>query len=249
MAKNCSKTFSAKKPTTLSGPHICSQVGHDLMSVVKDALLTASKRSNGVVSSAEIENIFDLLAKTPEIFSLYTQNFNACADIHRNRSFAKINPASLARFILQSYCKSIVGRVFVHQIEHSDLRWIEHFLDGLLIHVDQVVDPQFTGNIFARYRALSLDVGAKLEISAVFRDQQLQILVARLFARLRGDTDNHQALGNTINRHLGKTFHLSGPSPLKVINQDLSDFFDLLVQNINPTGFRKGVNAHLSVPA
>ncbi|MBZ0218337.1 MAG: hypothetical protein K8F25_17405 [Fimbriimonadaceae bacterium] len=234
MVKNCRAKDRSSGPVPLSGPHICSQVGQDILSVAKNALLAASARSKGGLTSAEIENIFDLLANAPEVFALYTHNFNACADIHKKRSFAKISTASFSRFVLQFYCKNTVRQVFHRQIAQSNDQWIGSFLEGLLLHIEQTTDPRFTKNIFGCYRELSLSNGAKLDLSLVFQNRTLHNLTAAVFEKLRLESADDQSLGNTVNRHIGQAHNVSGPSPLKVVDKDLKEFFRLLIKDLTP---------------
>lgn len=232
---------TAKKPPTLSGPHICSHVGNTVFSIAKSALAASANMNGGSLSAAEIENTLDLVSSAPDLFSLYTQQFATCAGIHKTQKFTPIDPEIFARFILQSYCHDVVRIVFEDQIRRAGPAWVQHFMGGQIAHISAVSNADFVEQIYARYRTLAMAKGTDLDTQLLYNDVKLQALVGNGFAVLNAETDEHAAFADAINSTLGTTLNAVGPSPLKVTNGNMACYLETLRQAGGASYFRRCV--------
>jgi len=227
----------------LSGPHVCSHVGTQLLTIAKAALADACRTKGGSIRAEEIESILDLIAARPEIFSLYTGQYSACADIHHAGKFTQIDAPAFVRFILRSFCLDIVRDSFGDQIGRAGNGWARHFLDGMIDHVETRAAPGFSDNLYKRYRALALTNGRVLGTSTFHDDHATHAILREALEAISAETDAHEAFADAVNAAIGKALHLTGPSPLKVTNADLAGFLANVRKNRTNCHFRSAVLA------
>ncbi|MCB1479920.1 MAG: hypothetical protein KDJ62_13830 [Rhodobiaceae bacterium] len=235
------ETAGTAARSALSGPHVCSHVGTQLMTIAKTTLTEACHSNGGSLTASEIENLLDLIASTPEVFSLYTGQYAACSGIHSSGKFTQIDAQTFARFMLQSFCQDIIRSSFDKQIGRAGPAWTRHFLEGLVNHIERGTDPDFHDRLYARYRALALKDGRALSATAFYADPEIRSLLQTAFDALVAETDEHEAFTDTVNTAIGKALSLSGPSPLKVTNADITAFLASLYKNMAYSHFRKAV--------
>ena len=226
---------------TLSGPHVCSHLGTQLMTLAKAALADACRANNGSITAQEIETILDLVASAPEVFSIYTGQYAACSGIHHNGKFTQIDAQTFARFILQSFCQDVVRENFQGQIDRAGPAWARHFLEGIIAHIERRTDAGFRNKLYARYRAHALKDGRGLGASAFHSDPEIHSLLRTAFETIFAETDEHEAFTDAVNANIGKALNLSGPSPLKVTNADVTAFLTGLCKNMAHSHFRSSV--------
>lgn len=236
-----SRTAGPAAREALSGPHVCSHVGTRLMTIAKAALADACRSNGGSITAPEIETILDLVASTPEVFSIYTGQYAACADIHHNGKFTQIDAPTFARFILQSFCQDMVRENFRGQIERAGPVWTRHFLEGAIAHIETHALPGFRDRLYARYRALALENGRGLDASALRGDAEIRTALRQAFEAIFAEADEHEAFTDAVNAAIGKAMHLTGPSPLKVTNADITAFLNGLCRNMAHSRFRRAV--------
>lgn len=226
---------------TLSGPHVCSHVGTQLLTIAKAALADACRSKGGSITAAEIDAILDLIAARPEIFSLYTGQYSACAGIHHAGKFTQIDAPTFARFILRSFCLDIVKDCFRGQIGRAGSAWTRPFLEGLIQHVEGHAVAGFSDRLYERYRVLALTKGRALGSSTFHSDHGIHTILRDAFHAIFAEDDEHEALTDHVNGSIGKALHLAGPSPLKVTNADIAAFLSSLRKNRAGSHFRKAV--------
>lgn len=249
------KSKAPPPPQAIPGPHICNQVGKNVLAVVRTALHERCEAGGGSISAGEIDQILASLSDMPTIFPIFNEAYHACDTLKRNFNSGSLTRDTLPRFVVLALCKDILLEVFQLPAQSLDHNWQSIVADGLIALIEQNINPDFRNDLFRCYQKLAAERGASLRTKDVLdsRDvqHQMRTVLASFSAYIAaGGSDAICKIERVINDRIGQHYHLSGSSPKKVNDLTMTAFFNkLLYTGARHNDFRNAVLTDTAHPA
>jgi len=208
--------------TTLPGPHLCSQVGANVTQLLRAAMKEMCDRRGGRLSIVEIDHVFDLVANSTELFSVFQSAYANCVGMKDNPNFIEVDAQVVTRFVVGAYCRDVVSAVFKSQIKTRGSQWTHAFIDGLAVFLEKDVDPDLSHKLFGAYCKLAMTLGGSLTPVTILHCEDIVSAFSSAISKLRleisRDTHTLERLEQSVNDALARAFNLAGPAPEKLNN-------------------------------
>lgn len=235
--------FSIKKPEVkwprLSGPHVCLGAGQQALELARKSLMGAADMQGGKLGKDEIAAIFDLLAVSPELFEIFRANYEICGRIHKRQPFVSASKDFFAMSVLRFLCFDVLRSVFQMQIRRSKPTWEIEFLHALVEHICKTSNPEFVNELSEAYRRLAKTHGNTITAMTIASDEKIQDSVRRAVAGFPSEHMDYVNFSNAVNKLLSDKFEDYGPSPIKVSEPVIEEFFETLKESVKSNHFRK----------
>ncbi len=236
---------SEKKPAVtwpkLSGPHICMGAGQQALELARKSLLSAADLREGKLSKADIAAVLDFISASSDLFDIYRSNYEACGRVHKKQPFVGANKDFFAMSVLRFLCFDVLRKVFDAQIKRSDAAWEIEFLHAFSAYICQTANPEFVDQLSEAYRKMAKQRGNSITAVTIASDPGIQEIVRRTTRRFPSEHIDFVNFSNAINKALSDKYNNYGPSPIKVSEPIVEQFFKALKDPEKANFFRKMV--------
>lgn len=225
----------------LSGPHICVGAGQKALDLARRSLQSAADLKGGKLSKADIAAVFDFISESPGLFDIYRSNYEACGRIHKRQPFVGANKDFFAMSVLRFLCFDMLRKVFETQIKRSDASWEIEFLHAFAAYIARTADAKFIDSLSDSYRKLAKAHGNEITAVTIANDPAIQDIVRRAARHFPKEHIDYVNFSNAVNKALSDKYENYGPSPIKVSEPLVEQFFDALRDKTRANYFRKMV--------
>jgi len=225
----------------LSGPHICVGAGQQALDLAQKSLQSAADLRGGKLSKADIAAVFDFIAASPGLFDIYRSNYEACGRIHKRQPFVGANKGFFAISVLRFLCFDIIRKVFEPQIKRCDSAWELEFLQAFVSYVSRTANDKFIDSLSEAYRKLAKAHGNAITAVTIANDEAIQDIVRRAARKFPKEHLDYVNFSNEVNKALSDKYENYGPSPIKVSEPVIEQFFDTMRDKTKANYFRKMV--------
>ncbi|MEM9632501.1 MAG: hypothetical protein AAGA50_14310 [Pseudomonadota bacterium] len=223
----------------LSGPHICVGAGQKALELARKSLLSAADLRNGKLCKADISAVFDFLSESPDLFDIYRANYETCGRIHKKQPFVGANKDFFAMSILRFLCFDILRKVFDPQIKRTDASWEMEFLHAFGGYICRTSYASFTEDLSRAYRKLAKSKGNSITAITIANDKSIQEIVKQACTSFPSEHLDFVNFSNAVNKRLSDKYETYGPSPIKVSEPVVEQFFEALKSPENRNYFRQ----------
>ena len=225
----------------LSGPHICVGAGQQALDLARKSLESAAELRGGKLTKAEISAVFEFIAASPGLFDIYRSNYEACGRIHKKQPFVGANKGFFAVSVLRFLCFDIVRKVFEPQIKRCDNAWELEFLHAFSDYITRTADDKFVDSLSEAYRKMAKAHGNSITAVTIANDETIQDIVRRASRKFPKEHLDFVNFSNAVNKALSDKYENYGPSPIKVSEPVIEQFFEAMRDKTRANYFRKMV--------
>lgn len=223
----------------LSGPHICMGAGQRALELTRKGLLSAAELRGGSLSKADIAAVFDFIAASEDLFDIYRSNYETCGQIHKKQPFVGANKDFFAMSVLRFLCFDVLRKVCDPQIKRADADWEIEFLHAFSKFVCQAIDAEFVDDLSEAYRKLSKEQGHSITAVTIANDARIRDIVRNAARGFPSEHLDYVNFSNAVNKELSDKYNSYGPSPIKVSEPVIEQFFKELRTSSKGNYFRQ----------
>lgn len=223
----------------LSGPHICMAAGQRAMELARKGLLNAAELKGGSLTQTDIAAVFDFLAASQDLFDIYRSNYEACGQIHRRQPFVGANKDFFAMCVLRFLCFDVLRKTCAPQIKRADSDWEIEFLQVLTKYVCDTVSASFIEDLSKAYRRLAREHGTAITAMTIANDAEIRTRVKSAADGFPTEHIDFVNFSNAVNKALSDKYKDYGPSPIKVSEPVIEQFFHELRASSKGNFFRQ----------
>ena len=212
----------------LSGPHICVGAGQQALDLARKGLLSAAELRGGSLSQADITAVFDFIAASQDLFDIYQSNYEACGQIHKKQPFVGANKDFFAMSVLRFLSFDLLRKVFKPQINRADADWEIEFLNAFSKYICKTINSGFVDDLSSAYRKLAKEHGNSITAVMIANDKRIREIVASAADGFPSEHIDFVNFSNAVNKALSDRYNSYGPTPIKVSEPVIEQFFKQL---------------------
>lgn len=223
----------------LSGPHICIGAGQQALELARKGLLSAAELRGGSLSRADISAVFDFIAASQDLFDIYRSNYESCGQIHKKQPFVGANKGFFAMSVLRFLCFDVLRRVFEPQIKRAGADWEIEFLHAFSNYLCQTSNAGFVDDLSRVYQQLAREHGNSITAMTIANDPGIRDIVREASCGFPREQIDFVNFSNAVNKALSDKYGTYGPSPIKVSEPVVEQFFEELTSGPKKNYFRQ----------
>lgn len=229
-------------PKSIAGPHVCSQVGKNVSSVLHAAMMEFCEARGGKLTRAEIDHVFNLVMQTNELFDIYQIGYTNCVNLKKSTPFVPLDEKFIMRFVVASYCRDAMEKVYGDESKMSGPRWKRAFIEGLTVFLVDQMGPRLSGELFGVYRRLAMKRGGSLTPVTILNTNGIIGAFKPAALRIRELVDRESPdlyrIADAINEKIERAYGRNVPCKNIVSETSIDKFASLLAHPSVANPFR-----------
>ncbi len=225
------------------GPNLCSQVGANVSTLLRAALLEMCDQRHGQISYAEIDHVFELVINSSELFSVYQRGYSNCVALKNSAQFVRIDEDTVTQFVVGAYCRDVITDVFRDHAVSRSTYWRRAFVLGFANFLADTVEPNIRGLLFGAYQKLVTKYAASLTPVTILNAEEVVTVFSRTMFTIKTTMGNDLSavarLRSCVNETIAATPASISPACRQISDTECQDFVERLFAPSTTNPFRR----------
>jgi len=232
------------KQDFLLGPNLCSQVGNNVSTVLRAALVEKCKLQGGQLAAADIEHVFELVLNSEDLFPIYQEGHKTCTSMRNSKQFSPVGPNTLVNFILGAFCNDVLKEI-AHTHRFRDKEWRRAIVQGFADFLTNKINTDLQSQLFSTYKKLVVQNGKSMSAVTITSSEEIVEIVVQVVTRIKNTLPEeprlvslmNQAVNDAITRKFGVDHSAGG----WIDESTIKHFITLLLIPTQTNRFRQTV--------
>ena len=230
-------------PNTVPGPNLCSQVGANVSTLLRAALMEMCDQRHGQISYADIDHVFDLVISSSELFSVYQRGYSNCVALKNSAQFVRIDEDTVTQFVVGAYCRDVITDVFRDHAIAKSTYWRRAFVLGFANFLADTIEPGVRGLLFGAYQKLVTKYAASLTPVTILNAEEVVTVFSRtvftMKVTMRDDPSAAARLQACVNETIAATPASISPACRRISETECQAFVERLFAPPTTNPFRR----------
>ena len=129
-------TEKSELPRSVPGPHICNQVGNNVLGLVRALLSERCDANGGALAKADIARILDQLSSSAHLFPVFEAAYAGCDHTRKHFHGGAFSRETLPRFIVIALFRDCMQAAFHSTAQSFDPAWQSVFTSALIQYLE-----------------------------------------------------------------------------------------------------------------